>query len=135
MEKHENGGEEALPIRGKEVSRCFVDAAFGIQFFEGGETTIRVEGRFSLRLNDEVWDLDPEDKSRVGKAAILVGKVVKEAVAFADGGLRMDFADGAALLVPPDRDYEAWEASAPGGFLAVSTAGGGLSVWRADFSP
>ena len=47
----------ALPLKGKQVSRCYVDFAFGIQFFEQEEVEIRIEGRFYLRARSKS---DPE---------------------------------------------------------------------------
>ncbi|WP_394855448.1 DUF6188 family protein [Rhodococcus cercidiphylli] len=59
----------------------------------------------------------------------LIGRLVAYACASDDGGLLMEFADRASLVVPFDPDFEAWTVAAPEGFKAVSVAGGGLTVW------
>ena len=121
-----------LPLNGKTVDRCFVDAAFGLQFFaEHKEITIRIGGKFSVRSGSEDLHFAPAERVGLGRALVVVGKVVEAGVARKDGSLELRFTDGDALTVPPDPDYEAWELAGPEGMLVVSTPGGGLAVWKA----
>ena len=122
-----------LPIRGRSVSRCYVDSAFGVQFFEGEEeVTIRIECPFRLTYSGTEWVLSPERLVELGRALVIMWKTVKEATAFQDGSLELIFDDGIRLSVTPDPDYEAWEIVAPNGFRVVCMPGGGLAVWAAQ---
>ena len=125
-------GPIRLPLGGKSVSRCYVDNALGLQFFEGQEpTTIRISCRFSLTRSNRETVIDPQNIGEVGQALILFREKVREAEALGDGTLLLAFESGVELRVPADPDYESWEVAGPKGFLVVSKPGGGLAVWSA----
>lgn len=58
----------------------------------------------------------------------LTGLNVESAHAAHGGALAITIG-GQRLDVPPDEQYEAWNASVPGGFMLVSLPGGGLAEW------
>lgn len=79
---------------------------------------------------DEAWlwasclDADTIRRLVEAKAA------VTQAVASADGTLRVAFDNGASLVNPPHAEVEAWEVRGPGYVLVVGTPGGGRpAVW------
>lgn len=122
-----------LPLRGSVVSRCYVDSAFGIQFFEDHkETTIRIEGPFYVAYPADGRVFSAADHANLGHAFDILGKAVEQATAFRDGRLEVRFSDGTILSVKPDPRYEAWELSSSTGLLLVSLPDGSLAVWRAD---
>ena len=74
----------------------------------------------------------PGDKpTESPQACVLFGKTMQEGIGRKDGSLHLSFTDGSKLVVLPDQNYEAWEASADDGFLVVSVPGGGLTTWSA----
>ena len=119
-----------LPLRGKTVSRCIVDAAFAIDFIEEGRrSTIRIEGRFLLRERGEDMPLAAGRVEDMGKALVLIGKTVSKALARGTGALEVTFDDGTELSVPPNPSIDAWEFAGPDRSIVGSLAGGGLSTW------
>ncbi|WP_257233703.1 DUF6188 family protein [Rhodococcus qingshengii] len=44
--------------------------------------------------------------------------------------LESPISTGTALSVPPSRDFESWNVSAPGNVLVVSTPGGTIAAWN-----
>jgi hypothetical protein len=131
--------EHDTPIRlhGREVSRCYCDTAFGIQFFDkANEFTIRIEGTFTLKLAGQTFSLTHLRRSALGPALELYGKIVDRAVATQDGSLFLTFSDETEIVVHPNDRYEAWGLSGPDGLLLVSLPGGGLAVWeRREVAP
>ena len=75
--------------------------------------------------------LSGEKPTESPQACVLFGKTILDAVGHKDGSLHLSFTDGCKLVVPPDQNYEAWDASADDGFLVVSIPGGGLTTWSA----
>jgi Family of unknown function (DUF6188) len=123
-------GNITLPLAGRAVSRCYCDSGFGIQFFEEGpEATIRIEGRFLLNRGNAECQLRGASPSDVGKAMIVMGQIVEQAVASKAGELVVEFSGGLGLRVPSDPYYEPWEFASADGTKIISTPGGGLSIW------
>ena len=132
MDHWAGSGAIGVLLRGKSVSRCYVDYAFGVQFFdEGDQATIRIEGRFTVRLAGAHYTLSPDQHQDLGHALDLLGKSVEDATATEGGELVVRFTDRTELVVPPGADYEAWELVGPGHVLIVSLPGGGLACWNA----
>jgi hypothetical protein len=125
-----------LPLRGTTVTRCLIDAAFGLEFYVDRESssTVRIEGSFSLHEGGEQLQFSPENTMGLGRALILLGKKVQSAVAKKGGSLELRFEGGHVIVVPPDPHYEAWTFAGPRGMLVVSTPSGGLAIWS-DASP
>jgi len=119
-----------LRLNGKIVTRCYIDAAFSLEFWEKGfRTVIRIGGRMSIAQGGLHLELSASKPTEAAQASVLWGKTVAKATGRKDGSLDVDFADGYRLTVPVDPDYEAWELRGNGGFLVVSRPGGGLAIW------
>ena len=125
-------GDIDLRLRGRSVSRLFIDHRLGLEFLEQGvETTLVIGGRPRLEHGGARLELSAEQLAEVGKASILVRKTVDRAVAHEDGSLEVNFMDGDMLFVGPDPGYESWEAYASDGMKVISLPGGGLATWPA----
>jgi len=122
-------GDIDLRLRGRAVSRLFIDHRLGLEFLEHGvETTLVVGGRSRLKHGGAWLELSADNSQEVGKASILVRKTVDRAVAHEDGSLEVNFMDGDMLFVGPDPGYEAWEAYASDGMKVISLPGGWLAT-------
>ena len=119
-----------LPLAGHSVTRCYVDHAFGLQFWsKSAEFELRIEGPFTLREpGGKKRSLRPMEVHSLGSALGLFQRRVEFARAYKDGHLDILFSGGWELSVSPDPDYEAWELTGDSGRF-VSTAGGDLAVW------
>ena len=119
-----------LPIRGRSVTRCLIDHAFGLQFWSP-ETTfdLRIEGPFSLCTPDlGETAITPSQVLSQAPALQLFRKEVCSARAHKGGRLEILFSEGIELRASPSALYEAWEIVG-GGQRLVSCPGGGLTVW------
>ena len=95
-------GDIDLRLRGRSVSRLFIDHRLGLEFLEQGvETTLVIGGRPRLEHGGARLELSAEQLAEVGKASILVRKTVDRAVAHEDGSLEVNFMDGDMLFVGP----------------------------------
>jgi hypothetical protein len=108
-----------------------LDFDAGVPATDDGGYTLSIEGPFVYQSGSERLQVDPASPPPV--ILRLRDKRVQEALADEDGTLRLSFADGDLLTVPPD-NYEPWQlvstrSPVDGGWLVVSVAGGGLSVW------
>lgn len=129
-DKSEGQDRILIALHGRVVSRCYLDSAFGLQFFGSGEdVTIRIEGTFLLAIDGVRHHLSPRRPEELGPAIALYGKEVAFAEASEDGRLLLGFQDGARLGVPADPLYEAWEIVGPGRTLIVSLPGGRIARW------
>ncbi len=133
QDKHDT----TIRLHGREVSRCYCDVVFGIQFFDkANEFTIKIEGNFTLTLAGQTYSLTPIHRIALGPALELYGKIVDRAVATQDGSLFLTFSDETEIVVHPNDRYEAWGLSGPDGLLLVSLPGRGLAVWeRREVAP
>jgi len=93
----------------------------------GQNYVLQIDGPVRLIASGQssVVDLEEGPSCRL---VTLLGKSIASAGAFEDGSLRIDFADGDALVVDPSV-YEPWQLSGEDGSSVVSVAGGGLAVW------
>ena len=121
---------ESLPIRLGTVSRCYVDAAFGIQMIsQGYQATFRIEGQFFLVLDGNERVLSPRRPVELCPAFALLYKDLQGALVEDDGTLRLSFEGGAVIRVPPDPDYESWGITTSTGFGALGLPGRGWDSW------
>ena len=68
-------GDIDLRLRGRAVSRLFIDHRLGLEFLEHGvETTLVVGGRSRLKHGGAWLELSADNSQEVGKASILVRK-------------------------------------------------------------
>ena len=122
-----------LPVAGRTVIQCCVDAAFSIELStaECAEATISISGTFDLQIKNASWRLRPErGASTLAPALDLLGLTVDHAEAYKDGTLELAFSDGSRVRVAPDPAYEAWEFAGGRGAKAVALPGGDLAIWR-----
>ena len=127
----QDGESITLPLAGRQVSRCYVDMAFGIQFFgPGGDATIVIETAFQLRRAENVWNLSPGYRSNVCEALRIVWETIDRATVSRDGRLQLSFTDGAELIVSPDPSYESWHVHGPGDLRLIGTPGGGVAIFE-----
>ncbi len=120
-----------IPLEGQTVSRCFLDTAFGIEFWENGsEITLRIEGGFLFKENGEEHKLYPDQPAALGPVLSVFQKEVCHSIAGKEGRLYIEFSDGSRLSVAADSEYEAWEIVGSGGLRVVCEPGGRLSVWQ-----
>jgi len=112
-----------------------VDYGLTIQFLEpeSEKTEIRIGGKFHFQVNGKDWELCAETKpTELGPVFGIMAKTVKSALAFKDGRLEIDFAEGGKLTVMPDHAYEAWDVAGARWLRIVCLPGGGLETWQAD---
>lgn len=102
--------------------------------------TVATSDGFAFRIEQPLvlTDVDhrkhllvPEgDPMRLLPVLALARTAVASAMAFDDGRLELDFADGSTILVPCGEDCEPWGATGPTGLKVVAVPGGELVVWR-----
>jgi hypothetical protein len=133
----EESDRYVLPLAGRSVSRCYIDYAFGLCFYNNGPSTeIRIEGKIRLLANrDQVVLVDPgpgsgPDPRLLGPLLVLFGKSVIWAHAFKSGALKILFEGELILEVDPGQKYEPWELSSSSGLKLVSLPGGSIAYWK-----
>jgi hypothetical protein len=99
--------------------------------FQFQDTEVVVESPFVLTIADTDYALDPGEREKLGPLLGLYPDTLGSASVDDDGTLRLTFASGAAVVVPPNPHYEAWQVVGPGSALVVCEPGGEgrLSVW------
>ena len=124
-----------LPLVGREVARVAFDRyAVWLEFGGNPEGyVVRVGGPFRLVAAGSTVTLDPEEGPHP-EYLRWIGRTVVRAEATEEGKLHFAFDDD--LLIEVDAGpYETWHLSGPGGYEALSVAGGGLATWRAGEVP
>ena len=124
-----------IPLQGQTVTRCFLDTAFGIEFWDHEfEITIQIEGGFLFKEIDEEYKLYPDGPTTLGPALSMFQKEVCYSIASKEGRLYIEFSDGSSLSVEADAEYEAWEIVGSRGLRVVCEPGGRLSVWQPTYA-
>ncbi len=120
-----------LPMAGWPVKTCCLGEAFSFQFWRTRDESayISIEGRAQLTRGGETHTLDPAKLPSLLPAFKLVSVVIDEMIATDDGTLRVVFADGHVLTVPPDPDLGTWQVIGEGGWVAYSMEAGYLGLW------
>jgi hypothetical protein len=117
-------------LDGATVTRVYLDQNPAGLFLDlapvGGTYDWRVERSFQLRISDEVSEIDPDNRLSIPPFLSALGRSVEEAVADLKGNIRFRLSGGFEIECASDPSYEAWCLDGPGGFLIVSTPGGGL---------
>jgi hypothetical protein len=120
-----------LPLDAGVVTQLQIDFAFGLTVDAG--LHFRIEGPFTVEHQGDPASYEPERVGAVGPLSDLHQAVMTEAAVLLDGGLRLSFADGRTLTVPPNAEFEAFSVTGPGPssdtFRFVSLPGGGLAEW------
>jgi hypothetical protein len=95
------------------------------------KTEVVIESPFLFTIGGVEYRLDPGERAGLGPLLSLYPDTLSSAVLDADATLRLGFASGAQIVVPPDRQYEAWQINGPGTYLVVCVPGtsGDLAVW------
>jgi len=96
-----------------------------------GQTEVVIEAAFHFKVLDFEYAMDPADRSQLGPLLDVYPDQLESAEIDAGGTLRLSFARGGQIRVPPDPMYEAWQIVGPGTRLIVCPPGGErLAVWR-----
>lgn len=124
--------EHGIPLRvpKQELSRIYVDHAVGLQFFVEQATTVRIETPFKILDGPRELQVIVAQSSTLVHVLNLLHEQLLDANAQSDGTLRLVFANGVVIVVPPDPNYEAWTLEGPAGYLVVCRPGGELAVWQ-----
>ena len=97
---------------------------------QGNVEEVRDDADLELRVAGVRHALDPGERAGLGPLLAVYPDVLGTAAVDSDGTLRLLFASGSSLVVPPDDHYEAWQIEGPGTRLVVCTPGGTeLAVW------
>lgn len=119
-----------MNLHGLPVTRIVVD--FRLTLVLGSAWEITLETPVSLSHGSVPTNppsvLHPETQD-VAAALTLFGAVIRSAVAFKSGALRLVFDTGMHLNCPADPSFEAWQVADPEGWRFVSLPGGELAVW------
>jgi hypothetical protein len=122
----------SLPFQDLRVTQLRMDAQLTLVLDETAEITVSCPATLirgpTVESGPFAVGIAPH-RQDVSGALELFGARVTAAVAFKDGRLRMLFAGGAQLHIPPDSWYEAWNAIGPGSLRAVCLPRGGLAIW------
>lgn len=118
-----------IGLNGKPLQSVLVEYTLRMQFAD--VYFVVVESPFRLEVNGVGVLLSPEEDADEAFEPIrqLVGQTVEDASADENGLLSIRFSGGTQIVVPPDKDYEAWSSSGPRGALVVCTPGGKLAIW------
>jgi Family of unknown function (DUF6188) len=117
---------------GGDVIRLVFDYAVTLMVDTGsGVIELRIGGPFVItgpsgHENLLIPEGEPEQR---GPALALARQRVDQILAFKDGHLEVEFADGTRLGVPSEEGLEAWELSGPSGLRVLALPGGQVAVW------
>ncbi|MCF3139098.1 DUF6188 family protein [Paenarthrobacter sp. AR 02] len=111
------------------IVECRVDYAFTI--CTDGGMILRIESAFIFKTAaGNIHQVEPNgEPALLGPALSITRSSI--AAGFADdrGALHVEFADGSAINVPANMNYEAWTINGPQGLLLVSCPGGSIASW------
>ena len=129
------GDYVTVGLEGDESTRCYVDYQFSLLFGDTGALVV-IETPFSILGKDGEQEFEPTEWAKLGPALErLLFKKVTIAKAHKDGKLEITFANGEALLVLPNADYESWHVvseagvASKDGAMIVCMPGGKLAIW------
>lgn len=132
MKLIEENDKWILSMSGREVTRCLVDYAFGIELWEpNDQISIRINSTFSFKTRTEVQNISLMDVVTLGPVLSITHETIRNAIAYKNGRLSLEVSNDFKLDVPADANYEAWEINGEDGAKVVSLPGGGLSIWSA----
>ena len=121
-----------LPYEGSQVHQVRVSYQLTLVLDNGADVDISNEATLKQTApgSDAVTTrLEPERQDVAPALSLFLGSITS-AVAFKSGRLELRFADGTELMVESHEQYEAWEATGPGGLRFVAMPGGKLAVWH-----
>ena len=133
------GGPLGLPLAKATVTQCRVDHAFSLLLDEVDAVarvwTVRIEGPFSLTNGDQhttVFDGEAPPSAWGPAIDALLHETLLDATVTEAGTLSLRFETGYRLEATALHQYDAWQVSGPGGFLAVCEPGGRVSRWASQ---
>jgi len=123
-----------VPLTGRTVSRFLIDNALCIEFIDPDReyVMITLEQEFHLEVNRISYALSPKIPTQLGPVFFLRHNTVKDALAFKDGTLKLEFANGDKLAIGAHPKYEAWGVAGDHGLRVICLPGGDLAVWDPD---
>ncbi len=123
-----------IPLAGRTVSRFLIDNVLCIEFIDPDReyVTITLEQEFHLEVNRKNYVLSPKIPTEFGPVFFLRHNLVKDALAFKDGTLKLEFIDGDKLSIVAHPKYEAWGIAGDRGLRIVCMPGGDLAIWKPD---
>jgi uncharacterized protein DUF6188 len=121
-----------IDFKGQTLTALRVEYTAGLSFTGG--YFVLISSPFTLDIRGRTARLTPDgDRPEAFEPMqALVGRTVSESSVGGTGTLSIAFDDGSRVLVEPDSDYEAWNASGPNGLLVVCMPGGELTVFRGN---
>ena len=126
-----------VPLSGRTVSRFLIDNVLCIEFIDPDRDYIMVmlEQEFHLEVNGTCHVLTPKIPIQFGPVFFLRHSTVKDAFAFKDGTLKLEFANGDKLAIKAHPQYEAWGVAGDRGLRVICLPGGDLAVWQPELAP
>jgi uncharacterized protein DUF6188 len=123
-----------IPLAGRTVSRFLIDNVLSIEFIDPERPYIMVtlEHEFHLEVNRLSYVLTPKVPSDLGPIFLLRHNTVKDALAFKDGTLKVEFLNGDKFAISAHPDYEAWGIAGDQGLRLICLPGGELAVWKPE---
>ncbi|MGH3401065.1 MAG: DUF6188 family protein [Streptosporangiaceae bacterium] len=126
-------GSWLLPVAGQLITRCCVDNE-AVRLLCLNAVEVSVSQPFSLHIPEGRSYLLNSGGPAPALAPVLrvMRQEVRKGTAYHDGRLDIEFKDGSRINVPSSKDFEAWEATGPGGvdgLKIVSIPGGDLAIW------
>jgi hypothetical protein len=123
-----------IAISGAQVTQCYFD--YGVILLISNRdiwVKFRIGGRVTMHHGQEstVFDSEKDNPSITNFCHSLIHQDVYQMKAGKEGTLTIALASGITLTIPPDEQFEAWEATSEHQeFTLVSIPGGGLAVWE-----
>ncbi len=135
MSADDGGDHWIIDLKSGKVTQVCLDYALTLVVGDdvSGDTyEIRIEGPAHLHHQDGGSDtVDPASFPSGGTEAIrMLHKVVLQILVFKAGGLKLVLGGGLTLSAHASPEFEAWSVVGPGKLRLVSSAGGGVAVWR-----
>lgn len=123
-----------VPLAGRAVSRFQIDSRLAIEFLESNceYIMITIEQQFCLELAEIKYTLNPGIPSELGPVFSILHNVLRSALAYKDGTLKLEFSNGDKLSIVAHPKYEAWGIAGDRGLRIVCLPGGDLAVWKPD---
>jgi Family of unknown function (DUF6188) len=119
------GRDWNLVLQGLELLYFRIDHQTCLHF---GDTVIQIGCPLTLKVDGDIFVID--EAEGLGPLLAQYPDTLAAGTVDEDGTLRLSFARGWTVNVPPNPHYEAWQIAGPGKGLVVCPPGGGtLSVW------
>jgi hypothetical protein len=126
-------------LTGRDVTRVLLDFAVTLQFWSLDHPTVelKLQTPFDVVSGDgSRLTINPERPADAARQVTELHMGVVAQVGILPGDeLRLSFADGRAIVAPPDSRYESWSYASDDGWLVVCLPGGGLAIWTPPGRP